>query len=90
MEQTAEQPITGELVELTLRDPDLHVAEVMKPGAETNRARATEHEVAALFERRDLVSVAVLDDDNRLLGRITVDDVVGFLSFLVLASLFLL
>jgi magnesium transporter len=33
-------------------------------------------EVAQLFESRDLVSAAVVSEDGRLLGRITVDDVV--------------
>ncbi len=33
-------------------------------------------EVANLFERRDLISAPVVDADNRLIGRITVDDVV--------------
>jgi magnesium transporter len=64
---------------LVTSDPDLRVADVMKPDAETVRASATEHEVAALFERRDLISVAVLDDEDRLLGRITIDDVVDII-----------
>lgn len=36
---------------------------------------ASEHEVAQIFERRDLISAAVVDEQGRLLGRITVDDV---------------
>ena len=32
--------------------------------------------VAQLFERRDLVSAAVISEDGKLLGRITIDDVV--------------
>ncbi len=34
------------------------------------------HEVAALFESRDLLSAAVVSAEGKLLGRITVDDVV--------------
>jgi len=34
------------------------------------------HEVSLLFEDRDLVSAAVVSADGRLLGRITVDDIV--------------
>jgi magnesium transporter len=34
------------------------------------------NEVAALFQERDLTSAAVVGEDGRLLGRITVDDVV--------------
>lgn len=65
-----------DIADLVTRDPDLTVIEVMQPEAATVRATAGEREVAALFERRDLISVAVLDDDERLLGRITVDDVI--------------
>ena len=36
-------------------------------------------EVVALFEDRDLVSAAVVDTDNKVVGRITVDDVLDVL-----------
>ena len=36
-------------------------------------------EVATLFEERDLVSVAVVDANNKVVGRITVDDVIDVL-----------
>jgi magnesium transporter len=39
-------------------------------------ADATASDVAKLFERRDLISAPVVDDAGRLIGRITVDDVV--------------
>ena len=48
----------------------------MEPEAESLRASDSEHDVVTLFERGDLISVAVLDDEQRLLGRITGDDVV--------------
>jgi len=67
------------MADLLTSAPDLQVAEVMKPEAVTVRASATDHEVAALFERRDLISVAVLDDEDCLLGRITIDDVVDII-----------
>ncbi len=35
-----------------------------------------EQEVASLFEKRDLISAPVVDADGKLLGRITIDDVV--------------
>ena len=34
------------------------------------------HEVAKLFEQRDLISAPVIDKNNQLIGRITIDDVV--------------
>ncbi len=60
-------------------DPEARVEQVMEPMAEWVRAEATEHELAVLFERRDLISVAVIDRNNRLLGRITIDDVVDII-----------
>lgn len=65
-----------DMADLVTGDPDLLVADVMKPEADTVSANAPETEVADLFERRDLISVAVLDDGDHLLGRITIDDVV--------------
>ena len=32
-------------------------------------------EVAILFERNDLISSSVIDENNKLIGRITIDDV---------------
>ncbi len=63
------------MADLVTQDPDLIVEAVMQVDAITVRADAGEREVAALFERRDLISLAVLDEEDRLLGRITVDDV---------------
>ena len=37
-------------------------------------------DVARLFEQRDLISAAVLDRDRKLLGRITIDDVVDVIQ----------
>ncbi len=39
-----------------------------------------EEDVARLFEQRDLISAAVLDQDRKLLGRITIDDVVDVIQ----------
>lgn len=56
-------------------DPDALVETVMQADAVSVRTGTSDREVAALFERRDLVSIAVLDEEGHLLGRITVDDV---------------
>jgi len=39
-------------------------------------ANMPEKEVAHLFEQRNLISAPVIDEDNQLIGRITIDDVV--------------
>ncbi len=64
------------MADVVTGDPDALVEHVMQEEADWVRADAAERDVAMLFERRDLISVAVLDDDGRLLGRITVDDAV--------------
>ncbi|MEC9341786.1 MAG: magnesium transporter, partial [Pseudomonadota bacterium] len=40
----------------------------------------SESDVARLFEQRDLISAPVVDDNGKLLGRITIDDVVDVLQ----------
>ncbi len=64
------------LTALLTQPPNLTVAEVMTTGAETITATLSASEVASLFEHHDLVSAPVVDEKGRLLGRITIDDVV--------------
>jgi magnesium transporter len=61
---------------LLINQPELSVAEVMVEEADRVPVDMPQTEVAHLFDRRDLVSVAVIDDAGRLIGRITIDDVV--------------
>lgn len=64
------------LATLLVSDPALTVREMMITEIEAIPADMSEHDVAAKFERYDLVSAPVIDEGNRLLGRITIDDVV--------------
>ncbi|MFQ5508209.1 MAG: magnesium transporter [Leptospirillia bacterium] len=59
--------------------PENKVLDIMDEAADWVNAETDEHDLAALFERRDLISVAVLADDHTLLGRITVDDVLDII-----------
>jgi magnesium transporter len=61
---------------LLTNDPELFVAEVMDSGVQAIPCDMADDEVARLFEDRDLLSAPVVDPDGRLLGRITIDDVV--------------
>ncbi|VAW83321.1 Mg/Co/Ni transporter MgtE, CBS domain-containing [hydrothermal vent metagenome] len=61
---------------LLTSDPDASVAEVMERDIEGIPATMKSIDVARLFQDRDLVSAPVVDENNKLLGRITVDDVV--------------
>lgn len=64
------------LSRILLSDPGTTVREAMITDADPIHANASAHEVAKLFERRDLVSAPVVDDSGVLVGRITIDDVV--------------
>ena len=61
---------------LLVSDTSLTVREMMVTETTTLRAEMSDHDVAAMFERYDLVSAPVVDEHNKLLGRITVDNVV--------------
>ncbi|WP_372830796.1 magnesium transporter [Pontibacterium sp.] len=64
------------LTKLLVSDPNITVREIMVTEIEPISATMPDNEVAVLFEQHDLVSAPVIDDDGRLLGRITIDDVV--------------
>lgn len=63
------------LTDLLTHDPDESVAEVMSLDVQPIAANLDARDVANRFEQLDLVSAPVIDDDGRVLGRITVDDV---------------
>ena len=63
------------LATLVTRTANMKVSEVMLPNADMISVHMDEEELAHVFDRRDLVSVAVLNDAGKLVGRITVDDV---------------
>jgi len=64
------------LSRLLTRDPDEMVANVMSTEVMPIPAHTPSAQVVWEFENRDLLSAPVVDDDFRVLGRITVDDVV--------------
>ncbi len=64
------------LSKLLTSDPDEMVANVMSTAVMPIRAQTASTQVVWEFENRDLLSAPVVDDDFRVLGRITVDDVV--------------
>ena len=64
------------LTRVLISDPGTSVREAMITDVEAIPATQDAHEVAKLFERLDLVTAPVVDDDGMLVGRITIDDVV--------------
>ncbi|MAO58540.1 MAG: magnesium transporter [Alcanivorax sp.] len=64
------------LTKVLISDPGTTVREAMRTDVEAIPADRSEHDVAKLFERLDLVTAPVVDDNGVLVGRITIDDVV--------------
>jgi magnesium transporter len=71
---------TVTLTRLLTEDPDKSVGDILDPDAPRISPEISAHDVARLFQDRDLVSAAVVDAHGKLLGRITVDDVVDVIS----------
>jgi magnesium transporter len=64
------------LRKVLVSDPALTVSEIMITDFEAIPVSMPDNEVAQLFERMDWVSAPVVDEDGKLLGRITIDDIV--------------
>ena len=61
---------------LLVSDPSITVREIMETDFHRITADTPDDQVAQLFEREDLVTAPVVDTNGKLLGRITIDDVV--------------
>ena len=61
---------------LLVSDPSASVREMMKTEREPLDAMTSADEVARRFERNDWISAPVVDPQGKLIGRITIDDVV--------------
>jgi len=61
---------------LLTTDLDVTVREIMVTDIDPIPASMPDSEVASLFEKNDWVSAPVVDEHGKLLGRITIDDVV--------------
>lgn len=64
------------LRQLLLSAPTQHLGEIMQTDVITVHPLTDQEEVALLTARYDLLAVPVIDDDGRLTGIITVDDIV--------------
>ncbi|MFM8340679.1 MAG: magnesium transporter [Methylomonas sp.] len=67
------------LNQLLTRDPHSKVEEVMDTRSSGVSFRMPTRDVAALFERRKLLSAPVLADDGKVVGRIILEDVVALI-----------
>jgi magnesium transporter len=55
--------------------PNLTVREIMSTSSNPILVYQNDKEVATIFERNDIISSAVIDESGKLIGRITIDDV---------------
>ncbi len=65
--------------DLLLADENVSVAEVMNPQVITVLPEADQEQAARLLSRYDLLSVPVATEDGRMLGVVTVDDIIDVL-----------
>ena len=63
---------------LIVNDPDLTVGELMQPPVVKLLQHEKADEAAHAFERYDLVSAPVVDTNDKLVGRVTVDEILDF------------
>lgn len=67
------------LATLITTQPDIEIHDVMDDADEAIPVDMDDGEVANLFERRNWLSAPVVDTDDQLVGRITIDDVVDII-----------
>ena len=65
---------------LVTSDLNQRISTIMDENPQTFLPSDSEEDVAASFERYDLTSAPVIDENGRLIGRITIDDVVDVIQ----------
>ena len=63
------------MARLALAEPSSPIAEIFEPKFVDVEAHVDQEEVAQLFAKYDIITLAVVDEHERLLGRIMVDDI---------------
>ncbi|MGS2717700.1 magnesium transporter [Eionea flava] len=67
---------TLSMSKLLTSDPNVSVREIMRTDVDALPAHMPDKQVATLFEENDWVSAAVINDEGKIVGRVTIDDVV--------------
>ena len=68
------------LNKLLISDLSLHVEDIYEENDMAFSINMDDTEVARTFEKKDLISAPVIDDQGKLVGRITIDDVVDVIK----------
>ncbi len=71
---------TVTLRQLLLNKPDVELTEIMHENAISVNTLMDQEEVARQFQKYDFTAMPVVDNENRLVGIITVDDIVDILT----------
>lgn len=71
---------TISLKSLILANPMIKVGEIMEPVVISVTPYVDQEEVANIFKKYNIVSIPVIDEDRRLLGRITADDIIDVIT----------
>lgn len=68
------------LSQLIVRNPERLVSEVMETEVLSIPPEMPQNELAVLFRERDLTSIPVVDEENKLIGRITLEDMIEIID----------
>ncbi|WP_397444641.1 magnesium transporter [Polaribacter sp. R77954] len=68
------------LKDLIISKSDQHIADILKTKVDAVNVHEDDEEVAKIMAKYDLEAIPVVDDNNVLLGRITIDDIVDVLK----------
>jgi len=71
---------TVSMTDLVLADGNTKLKDIMETDVPTVSTDMDQEEVANIFSKYDLVSMPVVDKENHLVGRITIDDIVDVLE----------
>jgi len=66
--------------DLVLEAPDSKISEIMDPEVISVNVNRDQEEVAHLVKKYDLVTIPVVDDHHRMVGRITHDDIIDVIE----------
>ncbi len=79
---SAQRKLEGEIAirKLILSEPDTLLSELMDTNVKSVQTLTDKEETAFLFRKYNLISMPVVDNENRLVGIITVDDVIDVIE----------
>ena len=76
------------LVDLFIENKEKNIEDIMDESVKAFAAETDSHEVSLDFQDLDITSAPVVDDQNKLLGQITIDDVVDVIQDQVNSEIF--